>query len=247
MLREIWRLIMQSREELFKFYAYIIILISCLVINILGTIRAPMFIRLCVAWLWSWSYRLGALIFLQIYIKVDGKKNIQKIPSVYVSKHQSMLETFVFYSLLFRCCFTMKQELLEAPIFGKSMVYTNAIPVDRENSISALKKVLSLGKQRLQEEAMSIIVFPEGTRVPVGKYPKFHKSAMKLAKVTEAPIVPVAHNFGKLFGQKKGDRMKPGIARISFLPVVNSAEYSVQELTDFCHKAVNDRTKELGG
>ncbi|WP_234366515.1 type II toxin-antitoxin system RatA family toxin, partial [Francisella tularensis] len=30
------------------------------------------------------------------------------------------LETFVFYGLVRNCCFVMKQELLEKPIFGKA-------------------------------------------------------------------------------------------------------------------------------
>lgn len=135
--------------------------------------------------------------------KNDGKENIPNYPCIYVSKHQSMLETFVFYGLVRNCCFVMKQELLEKPIFGKANTFAEAIGIDRSNGLSAIKKVLEDGKDRVENKNLSIVIFPEGTRVPVGEYPKFHRSAMKLATVTNIPIIPVAHNFGVYFGRKK--------------------------------------------
>ncbi|MDE4951238.1 lysophospholipid acyltransferase family protein, partial [Francisella tularensis] len=77
--------------------------------------------------MWSCLYRLGVLVLLQIYIKRDGKENIPNYPCIYVSKHQSMLETFVVYGLVRNCCFVMKQELLEKPIFGKANTFAEAI------------------------------------------------------------------------------------------------------------------------
>lgn len=114
-----------------------------------------------------------------------------------------MLETFVFYGLVHDCCFVMKQELLEKPIFGKTNIFAEAIGVDRSKGLSAIKKVLEDGKDRIENKNLSIIIFPEGTRVPVGEYPKFHRSAMKLAKVSNVPIIPVAHNFWSIFWSQK--------------------------------------------
>ena len=246
-MKKIIYLILRARMEVFKLYGYITLLSCCLLMNTVGFLRAPLFVRLWVCWLWSFLYRLGVLFILQIYVKVEGKENIQNGPAIYVSKHQSMLETFMFYGLVGRCCFAMKQELIEKPIFGQTQVYAEAIPVDRSNGVSALKKVLSEGKDRVQNKNMSIIVFPEGTRVAVGDYPKFHRSAMKLATVAKAPIVPVSHNFGAYFGRKKGDFIKPGIAKMSFGKAINPAEYNITELTDKCYEIITEKTKELGG
>ena len=236
-----------ARVKIFTLYAYITLTLCCILMNIVGVLGAPLRVRLFVCWLWSCLYRLGVFLLLQIYVKVEGKENIPDYPCIYVSKHQSMLETFVFYGLVNKCCFVMKQELLEKPIFGKTNKFAEAIGVDRNKSLSAIKKVLKEGQDRVKNKNLSIIVFPEGTRVAVGEYPKFHRSAMKLATVTGMPVIPVAHNFGLYFGRKKGDFVKPGIARMSFESAINPKDYSISELTDICYNIVNNKTKEFGG
>ncbi|GAB4224032.1 MAG: lysophospholipid acyltransferase family protein [Francisella sp.] len=246
-IKKAWYFLLVARMQFFKVYAYIVLFFSCVAINILGFLGAPLKARLFICWVWSFLYRLGVLILLQIYVKIDGKENIPNYPCIYVSKHQSMLETFVFYGLVRRCCFVMKQELLEKPIFGTATKFTEAIGIDRSKGVSAMKKVLEDGKDRVQNKKLSIIIFPEGTRVAVGEYPKFHRSAMKLAMVTKLPIVPVAHNFGVYFGRKKGDLIKPGIARMSFEKPLNPQEHSIDELTDLCYNIINDKTKSFGG
>ncbi|AJI47698.1 lysophospholipid acyltransferase family protein [Francisella philomiragia] len=246
-MKKIIHLLLLARMQVFKVYGYIVLLFSCLLMNTVGVLGASLKVRLFVCWIWSCLYRLGTLVILQIYVKVEGKENIPDYPCIYVSKHQSMLETFVFYGLVHDCCFVMKQELLEKPIFGKTNIFAEAIGVDRSKGLSAIKKVLEDGKDRIENKNLSIIIFPEGTRVPVGEYPKFHRSAMKLAKVSNVPIIPVAHNFGVYFGRKKGDFVKPGIARMSFGKPIDPKDYSVAELTDLCYDIINDKTKSYGG
>ncbi|AJI74798.1 1-acyl-sn-glycerol-3-phosphate acyltransferase [Francisella noatunensis] len=246
-MKKILHLLLLARMQVFKVYGYIVLLFSCLLMNTVGVLGASLKVRLFVCWIWSCLYRLGTLVILQIYVKVEGKENIPDYPCIYVSKHQSMLETFVFYGLVHDCCFVMKQELLEKPIFGKTNIFAEAIGVDRSKGLSAIKKVLEDGKDRIENKNLSIIIFPEGTRVPVGEYPKFHRSAMKLAKVSNVPIIPVAHNFGVYFGRKKGDFVKPGIARMSFGKPIDPKDYSVAELTDLCYDIINDKTKSYGG
>ncbi|AJI56234.1 acyltransferase family protein [Francisella philomiragia] len=246
-MKKIIHLLLLARMQVFKVYGYIVLLFSCLLMNTVGVLGASLKVRLFVCWIWSCLYRLGTLVILQIYVKVEGKENIPNYPCIYVSKHQSMLETFVFYGLVHDCCFVMKQELLEKPIFGKTNIFAEAIGVDRSKGLSAIKKVLEDGKDRIENKNLSIIIFPEGTRVPVGEYPKFHRSAMKLAKVSNVPIIPVAHNFGVYFGRKKGDFVKPGIARMSFGKPIDPKDYSVAELTDLCYDIINDKTKSYGG
>ncbi|MBK2095634.1 1-acyl-sn-glycerol-3-phosphate acyltransferase [Francisella philomiragia] len=246
-MKKIIHLLLLARMQVFKVYGYIVLLFSCLLMNTVGVLGASLKVRLFVCWIWSCLYRLGTLVILQIYVKVEGKENIPDYPCIYVSKHQSMLETFVFYGLVHDCCFVMKQELLEKPIFGKTNIFAEAIGVDRSKGLSAIKKVLEDGKDRIENKNLSIIIFPEGTRVPVGEHPKFHRSAMKLAKVSNVPIIPVAHNFGVYFGRKKGDFVKPGIARMSFGKPIDPKDYSVAELTDLCYDIINDKTKSYGG
>ena len=246
-IKKILRILLFARMHIFKYYAYIILAVCCILMNIVGVLGASLRVRLFLCWLWSCLYRLGVLVLLQIYVKVEGRENIDsKNACIYVSKHQSMLETFVFYGLVHRCCFVMKQELLDAPIFGKANRFAEAIAIDRNNGLESMKKVLKEGKDRV-EKSLSIVIFPEGTRVNVGEYPKFHRSAMKLASVVDVPIIPVAHNFGRYFGRVKGDIIMPGIARISFEPAISPTGKKVTELTDLCYEIVNAKTKSFKG
>ncbi|MDE4949268.1 1-acyl-sn-glycerol-3-phosphate acyltransferase, partial [Francisella tularensis subsp. holarctica] len=75
---------------------------------------------------------------------------IPNYPFIYVSKKQSLIETFVFYGLVRICCFVMKQELLEKPIFCKANTVAEAIGIDRTNGLTASKKVLEDGKDRVE-------------------------------------------------------------------------------------------------
>jgi 1-acyl-sn-glycerol-3-phosphate acyltransferase len=69
------------------------------------------------------------------------------------------------------------------------------IPIDRKASVSAFKKVIRLGKERLLQ-GLSIVIFPEGTRVAPRHHPKFHRTAVILALEAGVPVIPVAHNSG---------------------------------------------------
>lgn len=246
-MNKIVKFLLLARMKIFTGYAYVTLLLCCLLINAAGVLGASLRVRLFLGWVWSCLYRLGVLLILQIYVKIEGKENIPDYPCIYISKHQSMLETFMFYGLVGKCCFVMKQELLEKPIFGMTNKILEAIGVDREKGLSSVKRVLVEGQDRVKNKGMSIIVFPEGTRVAVGDYPKFHRSAMKLATVSNVPVIPVAHNLGVYFGRRKGDFVKPGIARMSFEPAIDPKDYNVSELTDVCYDIINNKTKEFGG
>ena len=246
-MRKIIFPILFLRMHIFKFYAYTLLLICCLTMNIIGTLGAALNARLFVCRVWSIMSRAGVLLILQIYIKVEGKENISTKPCIYISKHQSMLETLIFHGLIKKICFVMKQELLDKPIFGKTNIFAEGIGIDRSQGISAVKKMLSDGRDRVNNKSLSIVIFPEGTRVPIGEYPKFHKSAMKLAKTLDIPLVPVSHNFGVFFGRKQGDFIKPGLATISFGKSIDPKNHSVEDLTTICHEMIKGKTKSLGG
>lgn len=153
-MKKIVHLLLVARMQVFKVYAYIVLLLCCILMNLVGVLGASLKVRLFVCWIWSCLYRLGVLVLLQIYVKIDGKENIPNYPCIYVSKHQSMLETFVFYGLVRNCCFVMKQELLEKPIFGKANTFAEAIGIDRSNGLSAIKKVLEDGKDRVENKTL---------------------------------------------------------------------------------------------
>ena len=246
-LKKVWNVLMCARMMAFQLYSLVVIGGCCILINIFSFFKLPLSWRMAVCFTWTYLYWIGMLVFLQVYVRVTGRVNIDKdYPCIYVSKHQSMLETFMFYGFVGTCQFIIKKELFNTPIFGSAMRNLGNIDIDRDRPIESLKKVVKDGKQGLADN-VNIIIFPEGTRVEVGEYPKFQRSAMKLATDSDAFIIPVAHNFGRFFPKSWFDVIKPGIARMDFGKRIDPKGYDSKSLTAYCHEIITEKTKKFKG
>lgn len=151
--------------------------------------------RLQVSRGWCWCAAQGGAWICGIRYRLVGRKNCPKTPAVYLIKHQSAWETIALPALLPPSCCVAKEALLNIPFFGWSMRICAHIPIDRKATVSAFKKVIRMGKERIAR-GLSIMIFPEGTRVPPRVHPKFHRTAVMLALEAGVPVVPVAHNSG---------------------------------------------------
>ena len=245
LLRVMFRLLLWARQSVFVVYMLIISIIFALSVVILGICRAPLSWRLAMPTTWSKLSRFGILVLLQLRVRIEGGENTLKQPCVYVAKHQSAWETIVFHGLMPKIAFVLKKELLKIPLFGRGLQAADSIPIDRAQSLKSFKNVLSAGKDRLAR-GMRIVIFPEGTRVPVGRYPKFHKTAMTLAKSTGALIIPVSHNSG-VFWPRKFGLIKPGVITLTYGEPIDPKNYTVDELNDYCYEWINERVKKIGG
>jgi len=110
----------------------------------------------------------------KIDYKIIGQENILKEPCIYACKHQSMWETVVMHLILNRPVYAYKKELEKIPFYGWFLKYMSGIGVDRKGGIKSLKNVIAQAKFYLNI-GQSVVIFPQGTRVPVGegveKYP----------------------------------------------------------------------------
>ena len=68
-MNKLFHLLLVARMQVFKGYAYIVLLLCCILMNIVGVLGASLKVKLFVCWIWSCLYRLGALVLLQIYVK----------------------------------------------------------------------------------------------------------------------------------------------------------------------------------
>ncbi len=246
-LKKIWGILMFARMTAFQLYAFAVVGGCSILINIFTFFKFPLAWRMAVCYVWTYLYWIGMLVFLQVFIRVTGRENVDPdYPCIYVSKHQSMLETFMFYGFLGKCHFIMKKELFDAAIFGPAMRNLGSIAIDRAKPRESLKKVVKDGKESLAE-GINVVIFPEGTRVNVGEYPEFQRSAMKLATDANVPIIPVSHNFGRFFPSKWGTVIKPGIARMDFGKRIDPNDYDSKTLTAHCYEIITAKTKELKG
>lgn len=145
--------------------------------------------------LWARSILWWLKVTCKVDYQVQGLANLPVQPSVILAKHQSAWETLAFQLIFPPQVYVMKQSLLWIPFFGWGLAMTSPIAIDRNAGRQALKKLVSLGKARLNA-GLWVVVFPEGTRIAKFEMGKFHIGGAWLASGSEATVVPVAHNAG---------------------------------------------------
>nr|MBX2878375.1 1-acyl-sn-glycerol-3-phosphate acyltransferase [Granulosicoccus sp.] len=115
------------------------------------------------------------------------------------------------------------------PFFGWGLRAINPIPIDRAAGRSAVEQVVEGGKERLAQ-GYWIVLFPEGTRMPVGKTRKFGKSGAILAVESGHRIFPVAHTSGEIWPRGSWF-VYPGTVKVVFGEPVSPVGKTVDELT----------------
>mgnify|MGYP001476581597 FL=1 len=147
---------------------------------------------------------LNALKFLcGVSWKVEGIENIPNTPCIVVSNHQGQWESFFLQTLFIPSTSIIKKELLLIPLFGWALRCMKPITLNRLNRVSSLKKVIKKGVIKLKN-GFSIILFPEGTRIsPEKGIQPFARSCGLLSVKSGFPVLPICHNSGKYWKNKK--------------------------------------------
>ena len=145
--------------------------------------------------------------------EVLGIENIPAEPCIVLCKHQSAWETLALQFIFPPQAWVLKRELLWIPFFGWGLAMTSPIAINRSDGKGAVKQLLKQGKQRLAQ-GFCVVVFPEGTRIPFGQRGKYKIGGALLAASSGAPVVPVAHNAGRLWGRNSFIK-RPGLVTMS--------------------------------
>lgn len=175
--------------------------------------------------------------------EIHGLENLKNPPFIILSKHQSAWETIVFSGLFPTNCFVTKRELIFIPIFGWAFGLSKHIPIDRKQGLKSIKKISEIGLKRLQE-GISIILFPEGTRVKPCENPEFHKGGALLVKGTGSPIVCVAHNAGHCWSRQSFLKT-PGKITVMISEPMETKDLSIKEINSLAHGWISRAMKEL--
>ena len=130
-----------------------------------------------------------------VRFQVHGANNVPPAPFVLLSNHQSPWETLYLYYAFAPLCAILKRELLVVPFFGWGLRLLAPIAIDRNRKTRALQQLLEQGKARL-DDGISVLVFPEGTRVHPGAEKKYSPGGAELAITAGKMIVPLAHDAG---------------------------------------------------
>jgi len=127
---------------------------------------------------------------------ITGLENLHKCkgPMVFISNHMSTLETMVFPCLIapiMNVTYVVKDSLVEHPFFGPIMRARNPIVVSRKDSRADFQIVMKKG-QELLSNGVSIIVFPQNTRIVEFVPKEFNSLGVKLANKAKVQVVPIA-------------------------------------------------------
>jgi 1-acyl-sn-glycerol-3-phosphate acyltransferase len=172
---------------------------------------------------WSRLMVRAAEAICGIRYRVLGAENIPAEPCIILANHQSAWETLAFQVIFPPQVWLVKRELLWIPFFGWGLAMLSPIAIDRGQGARALKRMLEQGRDRLAR-GFSVVIFPEGTRIAPGSRGTYHAGGAWLAVHTGAPVLPVAHNAGRLWSRNALVKY-PGLVTISVgAPIVPRGE-----------------------
>ena len=178
------------------------------------------------AWAWWVLWSTG------LPITIRGREHIpvgQKV--IYMSNHASALDIpLVLAALPGTVVFMAKKELFRIFFFGWSMRAAGCIPVDRSNAARA-RRSMERALKALQTKAISLILYPEGTRSGDGRLLPFKKGVFHIALRSRLPLIPVAI-------RGSFEAMPPGAMSLTHTPIKVTIGQPIET------KALTDKDRE---
>lgn len=147
---------------------------------------------------WVEFHQWLARHLLSITVSIEGQ--IPCGSCLVAVKHQSMFETLEMVRLSHLPIIVLKKELSDIPLFGFLTRRYGVIPIERSAGAKALRALVEEGRAAIAS-GRSVIIYPEGTRVPVGAAPPLKSGFAALYRALGLPVVPVATDSGKLWGR----------------------------------------------
>jgi 1-acyl-sn-glycerol-3-phosphate acyltransferase len=175
--------------------------------------------------------------------EVRGIENLPKQPCIVMCKHQSAWETLALQVIFPPQVWVLKRELLWIPLFGWALALTSPIAIKRSDGKSAMKQLLKQGKERL-EQGFCVVVFPEGTRIPYGQRGKYKIGGALLAASSGVPVIPVAHNAGRLWGRNAFSK-HPGLITMSIGAPIETKGLKADEINQRVEAWIENEIENL--
>jgi 1-acyl-sn-glycerol-3-phosphate acyltransferase len=175
--------------------------------------------------------------------EVKGIENLPKQPCIVLCKHQSAWETLALQVVFPPQVWVLKRELFWIPFFGWALALTSPIGIKRSDGKGAMKQLLKQGKERLAQ-GFCVVIFPEGTRVPYGQRGKYKIGGAMLAASSGVPVIPVAHNAGRLWGRNAFSK-HPGLITMSIGSPVQTEGRKAEEINAEVEAWIENEIQQL--
>ncbi|GAA2623818.1 acyltransferase [Paractinoplanes durhamensis] len=165
-----------------------------------------------------------------VTLNVTGEENLARArPAVFVANHQSTLDVLVLAALL-RHDFTAvaKQEARLDPRMLVIEAVLDPVFIDRSD-LNRAKASLDGAVRRLRD-GVSILILPEGTRMPTPTLGRFKKGAFHIALQAQVPIVPIVlRNTGEL-AWRRSLFVNPGTVDVAVLDPSPTTGWAAEDL-----------------
>jgi 1-acyl-sn-glycerol-3-phosphate acyltransferase len=198
---------------------------------LLGTVWSPAIRGTGKLWsIWFWML----LPVLGIRVVVRGQ--VPQHAVIVAAKHQSAFETIATLYLWDNPAVVLKAELMRIPFWGYIARRHGAIPVEREASTKAMRTMMRAAERAIAADR-PIVIFPEGSRMPVGEAPPLKPGVAGLYKMLKLPIVPLALDSGKVWPRRSFVK-RPGTITLDFGAEI-PAGLDRKEVEARLHAAIN--------
>ena len=187
----------------------------------------------CRPWMWAARAKLEL-------VKTAEYKTNQ--PYVVISNHLSNLDPMMqFKYLKIKWVFMAKKEVYKLPFFRTAAKAFNFIKVDRSNPNDRI----SINKQAkiIFEKGWSLMVYPQGTRVPKDDFRKFKSGAFHIALDNGVPILPVVIAGTGDIWPRGSKFMKSGKAMIKTLEPIDITKYNKDNIEQLVTETHNKMKK----
>lgn len=161
-----------------------------------------------------WSIALLELI-CGVKVEFRGIENLPAGAAIIAAKHQSTLDVLALILAVKHFTFIYKRELDFIPLFGSYLRACGQVSIDRSKRAGVLGQIVAAAKATFAKNRR-LVIFPEGTRRPVGAPPLYKAGVARLAEATGVSCVPVALNSG-LFWPRRTFMRYPGTLVVEFL------------------------------
>lgn len=192
---------------------------------------------------WALSMMWLLRVVCGIRMEVKGAENIPAEPRVLMCKHQSAWETIALQKVFPPQVWVLKRELLLLPFFGWGLAMTSPIAIKRSDGKGAMKQLLKQGKERLHD-GFCVVIFPEGTRIPFGQKGKYKVGGALLSHSSGVPVVPIAHNAGKLW-PRNSFLKHPGVITMSIGKEINPEGLKADEINQRVEEWIEEEVKRI--
>jgi 1-acyl-sn-glycerol-3-phosphate acyltransferase len=231
------------RSFIFNILFYL--LLAFWVVVGIPTYLMPRWGILSIAKNWGRSSIWLARIICNIKVDYRGLEKIPDGPLIVAAKHQSIWETFALLQFFDQPLYILKRELKWIPFFGWYLSKADMIGVNRRAGGRALLEMSRAARDEVRR-GRQLIIFPEGTRRPVGAEPRYKLGVGQVYADCDVPCLPVALNAG-LFWSRRAFLRYPGTIVVEFLdplPAGLPRDEFLKRIADTIETASNRLIKE---